>query len=160
MDYVKSASIYVRLTESEKRRIERRAAEAGLTVSEFVRSSSLRANVNVIDIEPMHKALYELVKEGANLNQLTRHAHINEGAIDREEVDKVMSGLRTAHSQLTESLISLRKQLEKRRVCLRTETAGGSIRDGDTSKPKAFPSLAAEVRDARAAARALSGSGA
>jgi uncharacterized protein (DUF1778 family) len=75
----RSEALGLRLTPAERIRIERAAAQAGLTASEYVREQVLRGRVVVRQNRTLdHAAFDELRRVGVNLNQLTRLAHQRE----------------------------------------------------------------------------------
>jgi Mobilization protein NikA len=84
----------VRVNESERESIKAKAADAGLSVSEYQRRALLDCVIvirgNVVDIN----AVRELSAIGNNLNQLTRKAHIHD-EIDREHLNDILDNIDT-----------------------------------------------------------------
>lgn len=68
----RNVPLQVMLTASEKRAIGQRAEALGISVSELVRRSAIYGKIESIDfdIAEIEKLHHELLKEGANLNQL------------------------------------------------------------------------------------------
>lgn len=69
--------IQIRVTEEERETARKRAGETGLTVSAYVRSALTGAGngavtVAAIDTGPINRLVYEMVKEGTNLNAIAR----------------------------------------------------------------------------------------
>lgn len=68
----RDVSFHVMLTAPEKKAIEQRAAALGISASELVRRSAIYGKIESFnfDIAEVEKLHHELLKEGANLNQL------------------------------------------------------------------------------------------
>lgn len=66
----KDQKINIRLTESEKKKIEEKAKKCSMTISKFIISSCLKDKI--IMIYGLDKINAELRRIGNNLNQLTR----------------------------------------------------------------------------------------
>lgn len=68
----RDVSFHVMLTAPEKKAIEQRAAALGISASELVRCSAIYGKIESFnfDIAEVEKLHHELLKEGANLNQL------------------------------------------------------------------------------------------
>ncbi|MFW6027320.1 MAG: plasmid mobilization protein [bacterium] len=80
----RSEALACRLTPSERLRIERAAAHAGVSPSEYIRNQALTGRVNVPARRTLDPAAFDQVRRiGVNLNQLTRLAH-RTGRVDRE----------------------------------------------------------------------------
>lgn len=85
----KSRKIDFRLNETEYDIIESRAAQAGMTVSEFVRHQALHGKFTVryslcADNNELRQILMELRAIGNNLNQVARYFHL--GGIHSGEI--------------------------------------------------------------------------
>ncbi len=84
----------VRVTETELNAIKQRAADAGLSASEYRRRALLNTVVvvqeNAVDIA----AVRQLSAIGNNLNQLTRKTHIHE-EYDRKRMRDILTRLET-----------------------------------------------------------------
>ena len=68
----RETAVLIRLSEREKRTLKRKAANYGMTVSDYARTlliNSDDATIKVIDTEPLKKTAHELAKQGTNLNQ-------------------------------------------------------------------------------------------
>lgn len=71
----RETAVLIRLSEREKRTLKRKAANYGMTVSDYARTlliNSDDATIKVIDTEPLKKAAHELAKQGTNLNQFMK----------------------------------------------------------------------------------------
>lgn len=169
MPSLRDERVHLRITEGEKRAIAERARRAGLSLSEFVRSAALNGEVAVIDTTPLCKVLYEMNREGNNLNQLARLAHA--GGLD--EADEValtdtLGLMQRAYANVTECLISIREEADGHGLSLRSE-AGDWAGDPDEpaedawtareqwERPTERPTLKSEATLARKASKALSG---
>ena len=71
-DEERTEMIRIRVSPSEKKSIENRASELGVSMSAFMRRTALVGRVEKIDIDraSIDKIYHELLKEGTNLNQL------------------------------------------------------------------------------------------
>lgn len=118
----KEARVEVRMTEREKETLKRKAAESGMTVSEYTRTllvGSDDATIRVIDTEPLKKAAHELAKQGANLNQFMRFLNANGARVlDRDETRAVLEKEVSAFSEIMEALAALRKEADRNGVHL------------------------------------------
>lgn len=112
----------LRLSPEEKSILERRAQNAGMSPSAFMRAciNSYKAPVIVIDITPLNRAVYELSRQGINLNQLVHllNAYGVE-AFDREAAEGVLEKERGVFDDLRGTLALLRGEARKHRVYIR-----------------------------------------
>lgn len=69
MQRKKTAIITARMTPDDKQKIENRAADAGMTVTDYLTTCALEKKI--VRVEGMEKILAELKAQGRNLNQLT-----------------------------------------------------------------------------------------
>ena len=71
-DEERTEMIRIRVSPSEKKSIENRASELGVSMSAFMRRTALVGRVEKIDVDraSIDKIYHELLKEGTNLNQL------------------------------------------------------------------------------------------
>ena len=65
-----------RVTERERAAIEDRAAQAGLSLSDYMRQMALSGHVIVREPMADNRLIYALLGIGRNLNQLTKKVHI------------------------------------------------------------------------------------
>lgn len=71
----RETAVLIRLSEREKRTLKRKAANYGMTVSEYARTLLIHSDdvtIKVIDTEPLKKTAHELAKQGTNLNQFMK----------------------------------------------------------------------------------------
>lgn len=71
----KDKFILVRVTEKERDELKKKASRKAMTVSEYIREALIHSDdltISVIDIRPLKKVIYELSKQGSNLNQFVR----------------------------------------------------------------------------------------
>ncbi|WP_118976735.1 plasmid mobilization protein [Taibaiella koreensis] len=76
-DTFRTITVRVRVKPSEKTQLETNAAEAGFSLSDWIRLRTIGAAPLIKkpnpDRELLHKLLAELGKQGSNLNQIARH---------------------------------------------------------------------------------------
>ena len=89
----RETAVLIRLSEREKRTLKRKAANYGMTVSDYARTlliNSDDATIKVIDTEPLKKAAHELAKQGTNLNQFMKFLNTYGAKVfDPEEAKRV-----------------------------------------------------------------------
>lgn len=89
-------TLTIRLTESEKMMIEKKASKAKLNLTEYIISVSSKSKISVTeDTKPL---LLELKRIGNNINQIAMK--INSGAISSYNFDEVISMQRKIYEQL------------------------------------------------------------
>ena len=81
MQKKKTAIITARMTPENKRKIEQRAADAGMTVTDYLTTCAL--GKKIIRVDGLEKILVELKAQGRNLNQLTVLANMGRVAVIR-----------------------------------------------------------------------------
>lgn len=118
----KETAVLIRLTEREKKTLKRKAANYGMTVSEYARTlliNSDDATIKVIDTEPLKKAAHELAKQGTNLNQFMKFLNTNGiGSYDSDRAREMLRKEAKAFEQVINALIVLRKEMNKHGVVL------------------------------------------
>ena len=119
---VRDKQICVFVKEREREILKRKAAKAGLTVSEYVRQAliySKDASITFVDTAPMREAWTELRKQGVNLNQLVKNLNTYGADVyDRDEVDRICKELSDTYLNVTGALIALRREAEKHKVVI------------------------------------------
>lgn len=68
----------IRLSDDEYRKLQENADSLGVTKSELIRRTAIygkKMSPVVLDMEPLKKMLFEMQKQGNNLNQLAREAN-------------------------------------------------------------------------------------
>ena len=89
-------TLTIRLTESEKMMIERKASKAKLNLTEYIISVSSKSKISVTeDTKPL---LLELKRIGNNINQIAMK--INSGVVSSYNFDEVISMQRKIYEQL------------------------------------------------------------
>ena len=121
----RETAVLIRLSEREKRTLKRKAANYGMTVSEYARTllaNSDDATIRVIDTEPLRKAAHELAKQGTNLNQFMRFLNTyGSNALDHEKAKAVLGKEVAAFSEIMEALAALRREADRNNVHLKIE---------------------------------------
>ena len=74
MQRKKTAIITARMTPEDKQKIEQRAANAGMTVTDYLTTCAL--GKKIVRVDGLDKILAELKAQGRNLNQLTTLANM------------------------------------------------------------------------------------
>ena len=89
-------TLTIRLTESEKMIIEKKASKAKLNLTEYIISVSSKSKISVTeDTKPL---LLELKRIGNNINQIAMK--INSGVVSSYNFDEVISLQRKIYEQL------------------------------------------------------------
>lgn len=119
---VRDKQICVFATERERNSLKRKAAKAGLTVSEYVRQTlvySDKATVVLVDTSPFEAALVELRMQGVNLNQIAKQ--LNSGYGDpnlKETVEQIHEHVSDVYLNVTGALIALREEADKHKLVI------------------------------------------
>ena len=93
-------TLTVRLTESEKALIEKKAKRANMNLTEYIIAVSNKSEINVAeDTKPL---LVELKRIGNNINQIAMK--INSGAISSYNFTEVINMQRKIYEQMLELL--------------------------------------------------------
>ena len=91
-------TLTVRLTESEKALIEKKAKRANMNLTEYIIAVSNKSKINVAeDTEPL---LVELKRIGNNINQIAMK--INSGALSSYNFTEVINMQRKIYEQMLE----------------------------------------------------------
>ena len=121
----RETAVLIRLSEREKRTLKRKAANYGMTVSDYARTlliNSDDATIKVIDTEPLKKAAHELAKQGTNLNQFMKFLNTyGVKVFDPAEAKRVLEKEVSAFAEIMESLAALRMEADRNNVHLQTE---------------------------------------
>ena len=89
-------TLTIRLTESEKMMIEKKASKSKLNLTEYIISVSSKSKISVAeDTKPL---LLELKRIGNNINQIAMK--INSGVVSSYNFDEVISMQRKIYEQL------------------------------------------------------------
>lgn len=121
----RETAVLIRLSEREKRTLKRKAANYGMTVSDYTRTlliNSDDATIKVIDTEPLKKAAHELAKQGTNLNQFMKFLNTYGAKVfDPEEAKRVLEKEVSSFSEIMEALAALRREADRNNICLKIE---------------------------------------
>ena len=119
----RNTAILIRLTEQERKVLKRKAAEIGMSVSDYVRTLAIHsddASIRVIDTEPLKKAAHELAKQGTNLNQFMKFLNtygIN--VFDAEDAKRVLDREVETFAEVAEALTALRREADRNNIQIR-----------------------------------------
>lgn len=134
---VRDKQIKVYVTEREREKLKRRARKAGVSVGELVRGTLIHSGdsyIRVIDIKPLYKASYRLLKCGTNLNQLMKFLNTyGPDAFDAVRVEQALKEFLETAASMRAALVSLRKEAEKHKVviCIEPPEEYRSYDDGN-----------------------------
>lgn len=121
----RETAVLIRLSEREKRTLKRKAANYGMTVSDYARAlliNSDDATIKVIDTEPLKKAAHELAKQGTNLNQFMKFLNTyGVKVFDPEEAKRVLEKEVSSFSEIMEALAALRREADRNNIHLQIE---------------------------------------
>lgn len=124
----RETAVLIRLSEREKKTLKRKAANYGMTVSDYVRTlliNSDDATIKVIDTEPLKKAAHELAKQGTNLSQFMKFLNTyGAKVLDPEEAKRVLEKEVSSFSEIMEALAALRREADRNNVHLQIEDFG------------------------------------
>lgn len=121
----KEERIELRLSKHEKNLLLRKAQKSGMTVSDYVRQSliySRGGTINVIDTTPLRDAVFELTKQGVNLNQFMKFLNTyGLKAFDAERAKQVLSRECDLLLAVEDALSALLREAEKGNVFIMKE---------------------------------------
>ena len=121
----RETAVLIRLSEREKRTLKRKAANYGMTVSDYARTlliNSDDATIKVIDTEPLKKAAHELAKQGTNLNQFMKFLNTyGVKVFDPAEAKRVLEKEVSAFAEIMESLAALRREADRNNIQIRID---------------------------------------
>ena len=118
----KTERFYIRMSRTEKQRLMRRAEHYHMTASDLARTLLLQSDdgfIRIVDITPFKNALYELSKQGTNLNQLMQFLNTHgAGSYDSYKTRQTLRKEAETFEQIANALIALRKEMAKHGVVL------------------------------------------
>lgn len=121
----RETAVLIRLSEREKRTLKRKAANYGMTVSDYARTRLINsddATIKVIDTQPLKKAAHELAKQGTNLNQFMKFLNTyGVKVFDPEEAKRVLEKEVSSFSEIMEALAALRREADRNNIHLQIE---------------------------------------
>lgn len=122
-------AILIRMTDNELKTLKRKARKIGMTTSDYVRQSLIHSRdgtINVIDTTSLRDAVFELTKQGVNLNQFMKFLNTYEvKAFDAERAKQVLSRECDLLLVVEDALSALQREAEKGNVFIWKE--GGAI---------------------------------
>lgn len=107
----------IRVSEAEHAAISAKAAEAQMTISEYVRKRALRDEQAPrpieVDVGELQKIYRDLRHAGGNLNQLCRwlNSHRSTAAIMENEIKSALEATRCASSQVADFIAKVRERM-------------------------------------------------
>lgn len=121
----KEERIELRLSKHEKNLLLRKAQKSGMTVSDYVRQSLIHSRdgtINIIDTTPLRDAVFELTKQGVNLNQFMKFLNTyGVKAFDAERAKQVLSRECDLLLAVEDALSALLREAEKGNVFIMKE---------------------------------------
>lgn len=121
----KEERIELRLSKHEKNLLLRKAQKSGMTVSDYVRQSLIHSRdgtINIIDTTPLRDAVFELTKQGVNLNQFMKFLNTyGVKAFDAERAKQVLSRECYLLLAVEDALSALLREAEKGNVFIMKE---------------------------------------
>lgn len=121
----KEERIELRLSKHEKNLLLRKAQKSDMTVSDYVRQSLIHSRdgtINVIDTTPLRDAVFELTKQGVNLNQFMKFLNTyGVKAFDAERAKQVLSRECDLLLAVEDALSTLLREAEKGNVFIMKE---------------------------------------
>lgn len=116
----KDKAVLIKMSESERKTLKRKAKKLGMTVSEYVRTALIHSdnlNITMIDITPLEKVATELQKQGVNLNQLMKF--LNTYGADVYNADETLRALTREgdlYLKVSDAIAQLREEAERHHV--------------------------------------------
>ncbi|OLR56222.1 hypothetical protein BHK98_09190 [Hornefia porci] len=124
----KEERIELRLSKHEKKLLLRKAQKSGMTVSDYVRQSLIHSQdgtINIIDTTPLKNAVFELTKQGVNLNQFMKFLNTyGVKVFDAGRAKQVLDRECALLLAVEDSLSALQREAEKGNVFIRIEDGG------------------------------------
>ncbi|HEL0291686.1 TPA: CopG family transcriptional regulator [Streptococcus equi subsp. zooepidemicus] len=118
----RESNILIRVSEKEKKILERKARKSGVSVSEFIRATTIHSDdsqIRVIDVKPLRQFLFELTKQGTNLNQFMKFLHTY--GIERlsaRHIKELLEDEKNIFERGKNMLLGLQKELEHHHIYL------------------------------------------
>ncbi|MEW4402886.1 hypothetical protein AB1I62_03955 [Enterococcus sp. AN402] len=110
----------IRVSEKEKMILQQKAKKACVGVSKFVRATCVYSDdsqIKMIDVEPLRRFIWELTKQGTNLNQFMKFINTyKEKGFNPTEAEIVLKQTRLLLEQARKLLFNLQKELEKNHI--------------------------------------------
>lgn len=110
----------IRVSEKEKKILERKARKSGVSVSEFIRATAIHSDdsqIRIIDVKPLRQFVFELTKQGTNLNQLMKFLHTyGVQRLSEQQAQKVLEDEKKLFERGKNMLLGLQKELERHHI--------------------------------------------
>ncbi|HEL1130543.1 TPA: ribbon-helix-helix protein, CopG family [Streptococcus equi subsp. zooepidemicus] len=121
----RESNILIRVSEKEKKILECKARKSGVSVSEFIRATSIHSDdsqIRLIDVKPLRQFVFELTKQGTNLNQFMKFLHTyGVQRLSERQAQKVLDDEKKLFERGKNMLIGLQKELERHNIYLLEE---------------------------------------
>ena len=119
----KDKAVLIRLTDNEHKMLKHKARKIGMTVSDYVRQSLIHSRdgtINVIDTSPLRDAVFELTKQGVNLNQFMKFLNTyGVKAFDAERAKQVLNRECDLLLAVEEALSALQREAARGNVFIK-----------------------------------------
>ena len=113
------------MSEQEKTILVGKAHKAGMGVSEFIRACAIHSDdsqIRIIDVQPLRDFLFELTKQGTNLNQFIKFLHTyGVQRLSARQAQKVLDDEQNLFERGKNILIGLQKEIEANKIHLTKE---------------------------------------
>lgn len=118
----RESNILIRVSEKEKKILKRKARKSGVSVSEFIRATSIHSDdsqIRLIDVKPLRQFVFELTKQGANLNQFMKFLHTyGIERVSARHIKELLEDEKNIFERGKNMLIGLQKELERHNIYL------------------------------------------
>lgn len=108
----KSQKIEVRVSRFQKHKIKRKAENADMSVSEYLRKSALNQKINNIETDNIHKLAVQLKKVGTNIWQIRKEI-LNNYSFSNTEIKEIELELKNLNNQYQEIQEQIQKLSER-----------------------------------------------
>ena len=118
----RESNILIRVSEKEKQILKRKASKSDMSVSEFIRATAVYSDdsqIRVIDLNPLRQFLFELGKQGTNLNQFMKFLHTyGIERISARHVKELLENEEHIFERGKNMLMGLQKEIERHHIYL------------------------------------------
>lgn len=112
----------IRVSEKEKNILMSKAGKAGMSISEYIRASAIYSDdsqIRLIDVKPLRQFVFELTKQGTNLNQFMKFLHTyGIERISARHIKELLEDEKKLFERGKNMLIGLQKELERHNIYL------------------------------------------
>ena len=113
----RETAVLIRLSEREKRTLKRKAANYGMTVSEYARTLLIHSDDVTIKV-----IAHELAKQGTNLNQFMKFLNTyGIKVFDVREAQRVLAREVETFMEVAEALAALRREADRNNIQIRID---------------------------------------